>query len=204
MKRTITALTILMLCTLAVRAQQSINDIRKSYAEAKEHIARMSENFPADGAPAEFYHLHAALNLPATGPHFEDIRMYFGEKDSDAEVIYKPHYLWFLTTKYNYAVREYYEEYLFDKSGQLMFAYGINPDVVFGELYEFRLYFAGQRLLKAIVKKKSVDEKEYQEVYNGTKLPDELTETANYYRAKAKAYLPFFENIENITYPYSE
>ena len=203
MKRTILAIAFMTLCTLGAGAQQTIEGIRKAYADVKEYIARMSENFPADGIPAEFYHLHAALNLPATGPHFEDIRMYFGELN-DNDRIYAPHYLHFASTKYNFAVREYYEEYLFDNKGQLLFAYGVNPDVVFGEQYEFRLYFDGPRLLKAIVKKKKVDEKDYQEVYNGTKLPDDYTETANMYRDKAKAFLNLFKHVEDVTYPYTE
>ena len=85
-----------------------------------------------------------------------------------------------------------------------MFVYGVNPDVVFGDLYEFRLYFNDQQLQKAIVKKKAVDEKEYQEVYNGPKLPEAFAEPANIYRAKAKTYLTFFKNVEDVVYPYSE
>lgn len=192
-----------MLWTAGVRAQQTIEDIRKAYANVKEYIGMMSENFPSDGIPAEFYHLHVALNLPATGPHFEDIRMYFNDLE-DGDRIYAQHYLRLLTTKYNFAVREYYEEYLFDEKGQLMFVYGVNPDVVFGEQYEFRLYFSNQTLLKAIVKKKRVDEKEYQEVFNGKKLPEDYTEELNTYRAKASSYLTLFKNVENVTYPYTE
>ena len=203
-KKLFTMFTAIILLGGVTCAQaQTIDDIRKAYADVKEYIAMMSENFPSDGIPAEFYHLHVALNLPATGPHFEDIRMYFGEKEHH-DMIYAPHYLRFLTTKYNFAVREYYEEYLFNGKGQLMFVYGVNPDVVFGELYEFRLYFNDQQLQKAIVKKKAVDEKEYQEVYNGPKLPEAFAEPANIYRAKAKTYLTFFKNVEDVVYPYSE
>ena len=118
------------------KAQYTIEDIRKSYASVKEYIAQMS------------------------GDH-EHLWMYYSELEGSP--IYPPHYLWFATRKYNYAVREYYEEYLYDRKGQIMFIYASNPDVIFGEIFEFRLYYDGQRLLKCIVKQRKWDEKNYRE-----------------------------------------
>ena len=148
------------------KAQYTIEDIRKSYASVKEYIAQMSGEFPTDGIPDEYYHLNIEQNLPGTGPHHEHLWMYYSELEGSP--IYPPHYLWFATRKYNYAVREYYEEYLYDRKGQIMFIYATNPDVIFGEIFEFRLYYDGQRLLKCIVKQRKWDEKNYREVYNGS------------------------------------
>jgi len=204
MKRIITAITILALWAPVVRAQHTIEDIRKDYANVKEYIGMMSEDFPSGGIPAQFYHLHVAQNLPATGPHFEDVRMYYGEEEG-GELIYEKHYLWFLTTKYNFAAREYYEEYLYDKNGKLTFAYGIEPDLDTGEFVEYRLYYDGKRLLKCIVKKRKMDgETEFREVYNGTKIPEEYTRTIGWYEAKAKQFIQLFKDIESVAYPYNE
>ena len=162
----------------------------------------MSGEFPAEGTPEEYYHLHVEQNLPGTGGHHEHLRMYYGELERDD--IYPPHYLWFATRKYNFAVREYYEEYLYDNKGQIMFIYATNPDVVFGEMYEFRLYYDGQRLLKCIVKQRKVDEKNYREVYNGPAIPEAYTETTDMLRGTANVNLRLFKQIEDVAYPYSE
>ena len=107
MRRVIIVIAFLTFSTLVAHAQYTIEDIRKSYASVKEYIAQMSGEFPTDGIPHEYYHLNVEQNLPGTGPHHEHVWMYFGEQEVDA--IYPPHYLWFTTKKYNFAVREYYE-----------------------------------------------------------------------------------------------
>ena len=202
MRRLFVVIACLALWAEAANAQYKIEDIRQSYANVKEHIGRMSGEFPAEGTPEEYYHLHVEQNLPGTGGHHEHLRMYYGELEGD--VIYPPHYLWFATRKYNFAVREYYEEYLYDNKGQIMFIYATNPDVVFGEMYEFRLYYDGQRLLKCIVKQRKVDEKNYREVYNGPAIPEAYTETTDMLRGTANVNLRLFKQIDDVAYPYSE
>ena len=202
MRRVIIVIAFLTFSTLVAHAQYTIEDIRKSYASVKEYIAQMSGDFPTDGIPHEYYHLNVEQNLPGTGPHHEHVWMYFGEQEVDA--IYPPHYLWFTTKKYNYAVREYYEEYLYDNQGRIMFIYATNPDVVFGEIYEFRLYFDGQRLLKCIVKQRQADEKTYREVYNGPTIPEAYQETTGMLQGNATVNLRLFKEIDNVSYPYTE
>ena len=85
-----------------------------------------------------------------------------------------------------------------------MFIYATNPDVVFGEMYEFRLYYDGRRLLKCIVKQRKVDEKNYREVYNGPAIPEAYTETTDMLRGTANVNLRLFKQIEDVAYPYSE
>ena len=108
----------LLLClvwSLSAVAQNTIDSIRKEYQGVKEWIALMSENFPSDGIPPEYYELRVAQNLAGSGPHHENIRMYYGELASDEEGDpYPPHFLRFATAEYNFAAREYHEEYLFD------------------------------------------------------------------------------------------
>ena len=202
MRRVFTVFLFLALWIQGAQAQYTIEDIRKSYANVKEHIARMSGEFPGEGIPHEYYHLNVEQNLPGTGPHHEHLWMYYDELESDA--IYPPHYLWFATKKYNYAAREYYEEYLYDNKGQLMFIYATNPDVVFGDIFEFRLYYDGQHLLKCIVKQRKWDEKSYREVYNGPEAPGTYIETIKMLRGSADINLRLFRQIEDVSYPYSE
>jgi hypothetical protein len=202
MRRVFTVFLFLTLWIQGAQAQYTIEDIRKSYANVKEHIARMSGEFPSEGIPHEYYHLNVEQNLHGTGPHHEHLWMYYDELESDA--IYPPHYLWFATKKYNYAAREYYEEYLYDNKGQLMFIYATNPDVVFGDIFEFRLYYDGQHLLKCIVKQRKWDEKSYREVYNGPEAPGAYIETIKMLRGSADVNLRLFRQIEDVSYPYSE
>ena len=116
MKTLITTI-LLVLSVQGAVAQQTIEDIRKAYASAKEYIGMMSDDFPGEGIPPEYYHLHVSQMLPATGLHREDIRLYYNdveEENKEEPRIYPLHYLRFASTKYNYAAREFYEEYLYD------------------------------------------------------------------------------------------
>ena len=121
----------LLLCIagyLSVSAQNTVESIRKEYQNVHEWMAQMGDNFPSDGIPPVYFDLRVVQNLPATGPHQENIRMYYGELESEEEGDpYPPHYLRFVTAKYNFAAREFYEEYLYDDKGQVMFIYAITP-----------------------------------------------------------------------------
>jgi hypothetical protein len=98
----------------------------------------------------EYYDLHVIQNLPATGPHHENIRMFYGKEEQEDEENYNPyppHYLRFTTAKYNFAARQFYEEYLYDNKGQVIFIYAITPDVDENmTLYELRMWFNGKHL----------------------------------------------------------
>ena len=114
--------------TLTAGAQNTIENIRKEYQAVHEMIAQMTPD--KDGMwqmPPTYFDLNVVQNLPATGPHKENIRMYYGELESDEEEYnpYPPHYLRFTTAKYNFAAREFYEEYLYDNKGNVMFIYAI-------------------------------------------------------------------------------
>ena len=74
----------ILLCVagiLTASGQHTIESIRKDYQGVQEWISQMSDNFPTDGIPSEYYHLRVEQNLPGTGPHHEDIRMYYGEEE---------------------------------------------------------------------------------------------------------------------------
>ena len=79
MKKTFIAIMMLAGWMQTACAQHTIESIRKAYQENWEVINMMSDNFPSDGIPPEYYHVHVAQNLPGTGGHQENVRYYYGE-----------------------------------------------------------------------------------------------------------------------------
>lgn len=176
MNRFIVSLFVLLAGGMTASAQHTVESIRQLYGEVQEDIRRMAN----EEMPAEYYNLHVKQNLPATGPHDVNIYMYYDEKPGQAEnVIYPEHYLRFATTKYNYAAREYYEEYLFDAKGQLMFAYSRYVGEEMDNIYELRLWFNGKRLLQVMANENTSEDFShpvFRNVYTGTAIPEKFRE----------------------------
>lgn len=224
MKKTILLLLCLMAYTTICFSQNTVETIRKRYADAKAYIEshKDTEENLYDGATWPiYYHLEARMWLPGTGGHIEDIYFYYDEKEVDEDeegepVIYAPHYLTFVTTKYNFAAREYYEEYLFDEDGQLAFAYLYDPmwsepepedvqavsadTMVPDKEHEFRFYFNKGKLLRAIIKNRDDNKKPFSEVYSGTNLKDIYIGVQETAVEKANNYLQLFNDIDVSTY----
>jgi hypothetical protein len=139
--------------------------------------------------------------------------MYYGELEPEEEGDpYPPHYLRFATAKYNFAAREFYEEYLYDDKGQVMFIYAVTPDVTIGEmkLYELRMWFDGERLLRFTAKKveepfeyngfSSLRKATFKEVYSGTTIPELYQDETTRCRQRARRFLTMFKGIDDNTY----
>ena len=212
MKTLITTI-LLVLSVQGAVAQQTIEDIRKAYASAKEYIGMMSDDFPGEGIPPEYYHLHVSQMLPATGLHREDIRLYYNdveEENKEEPRIYPLHYLRFASTKYNYAAREFYEEYFYDDKGQVMFIYALTPDVEGGGdiwPYELRMWFDGQRLLRFNAKKfegpldyldiATLKKGTFKDEYTGKTIPKKFVSEADRCKQGAQRYQSLFKSIDN-------
>lgn len=207
----------LLLCmgwALAASAQNTIQSIRKAYQDVHEmidHMTAKGDDIPA--MPPEYFDLQVVQNLPATGGHKENIRMYYGELEPEEEGDpYPPHYLRFVTAKYNFAAREFYEEYLYDDKGQVMFIYAITPDVTIGEFkfYELRMWFDGKRLLRFTAKKaeeplenydfSSLRKATFKEEYSGTTIPELFQDETNRCQQRARRFLTMFKGIDDNTY----
>lgn len=197
---------------LMATAQNTVESIRKVYQSVHEWVARMTPN--EDGEtdwPQEYYDLHVMQNLPGTGPHSENIRMFYGEVETEEEEIYPPHYLCFTTAKYNFAAREFYEEYLYDDKGQVMFIYALTPDVD-DEMtpYELRMWFDGRRLLRFMAKKAegsveridiaSLRKTTFKEEYTGAAIPEKYSMEAGRCQQRAQRFLNMFRGIDENTY----
>ena len=212
MKKTI----ILLLCvasTLTASAQRTVESIRKEYQAVHERIAQMTPNKDREWeTPPEYFDLHVVQNLPATGPHSENIRMFYGELEPEEEGDpYPPHYLRFTTVKYNFAAREFYEEYLYDDKGQVMFIYAITPDVMLDELwpYELRMWFDGRRLLRFMAKRydgqpdyldiATLRKATWKEEYTGKAIPEKFRQETDRCQQRAQRYLSMFKGIDDNT-----
>ena len=111
-----------------------------------------------------------------------------------------PHYLQFTTAKYNFAAREFYEEYLYDDRGQVMFIYARTPDVDSGfvVLYELRMWFDNGHLLRFTAKRE--EGKAFKEIYSGTTIPEMYQSETDRCRQRAQRFLTMFKGIDDNTY----
>lgn len=206
MKKRIFVLLSFVICLQAGWAQNTVESIRQRYMEMKEYIAQNQGSDTYDGAFfGEYYHLQARQWLPATGGHLEDTYLYWGEAESDDTVIYKPHYVKFVTKKFNYAAREYYQEYLYDPDGNVAFIYAYDPMTQLeGDdddmQYEFRFYLNKGRLIKAIIKRKNWQEQDFKEVWSGTTLKPIYKSAFDEYKGVSRTMRELFINIEKEAY----
>ena len=198
---------------LCVGAQNTIESIRKEYNAVQEMIAMMTPDEDGfDAWPPEYYDINVVQNLPATGGHREKIRMYYGELPSEEEGDpYPPHYLRFVTAEYNFAAREFREEYLFDNKGQLLFIYALTPDVNedLSAVYELRMWFDGKRLLRFTAKRAEVKDyidletlqkAKFTEEYSGTSIPEKFQEEATRCQVRSLNMKKMFKGVDENTY----
>ena len=191
-----TILCILALCALTqtAQAQDLKKAIRAHYAEAKAYVDQVKK-MEAEGFSypvPQYFSAHVKQNLPATGFHQEEVLMYYQERRDSDEQIYPSLYLDFAVKKYNFAAREYYEEYLYDEQGRIQFIYATSPILDFENDYEFRLYFSGGQLAELLVKRRPQGKGEYTSVYTGKAIPEEYQSSySGYYSTSQNVMLTF-------------
>lgn len=201
MRQIIFVISLLCLCTLAAQAQDAKQAIRQHYADAKANIAQIQElEKSGDQYPVpQTYTVVIKQNLPATGYHEETLQMFYREELESDEQIYADLYLDFATQKYNFAAREYYQEYLYDKQGRIEFIYATEPDVINGIDYEYRFYFSQGRLIDVIVKNRKMGEGEttFNTVYQGKTVPAQYSKEYKSYVASSKSIMTVFKSIDS-------
>lgn len=218
MGRRISITLCLLVCIIQCGwAQSTVESIRKRYADIKEMIAEKTgeeENFNDGATFTQCYKVEASHWLPATGGHKENITFYFGERENEEDQIYDSHYLTFVTTKYNYSVREYYEEYLYDEDGKIAFIYAFAPYEYVEDTgsaddvplqIEFRFYFNKGKLLHAIIKKRPVEDNSttpFKVDYEGKKLNGYYDQAYQRYVYSAEKYGKLFNTLDETTYGY--
>lgn len=196
-----TILLLLAFCALPLTAQaQDVKKaIRAHYAEAKAYVDQVKK-MEAEGFSypvPQYFSAHVKQNLPATGFHQEEVLMYYQERrDSDSQ-IYPSLYLDFAVKKYNFAAREYYEEYLYDEQGRIQFIYATSPILDFENDYEFRLYFSGGQLAELLVKRRPQGKGDYTTVYTGKAIPEEYQSSYGGYYSMSQSVMRIFNAIND-------
>lgn len=188
-------------------AQNTIESIRSLYNGQKEEIARMTTpddlNY-AEGFPPIYYRINKVDNYPGTGPHREEITFYFGEKEGAAEdLVFPPKRVTFVTSKYNFAAPQFYEEYFYDKNERLVFLYKFMQDVSDGKEYELRVYLNNGKILKTIVKERPLtadSSGEFKETYSGIKIPEKFLDEYNSLLVQAATFKKLFHAIDETSY----
>ena len=207
MKKRIIALLCFAACLQVGWAQNTVESIRQRYNAMKEYIATHQGNDQYDGAEwGNWYHLEVRQWLPGTGGHVEETYFYYDEEEpEDEDVIYPPHYVKFITKKFNYAARKFHQEFLYDEDGSVAFIYSYDPMTSFdGDEhdmeYEFRFYLNKGKMIKGIVKRKDGDAKEFKEVWSGSTIKPIYKESFEEFVGNAKMMRQLFLDIEREAY----
>ena len=194
-----TILLLVAICALTqtVQAQDIKKAIREHYAEAKAYVDQVKK-MEAEGFSSpvpQYFSAHVKQNLPATGFHQEELLMYYQERRDSVEQIYPSLFLDFAIKKYNFAAREYYEEYLYDEQGRIQFIYATAPILDYENDYEFRLYFSDGRLVELLVKRRPQGKGEYTTVYTGKTVPEEYQYSYDGYCSTSQNVMRTFNAI---------
>ena len=199
---------------LTAKEKKAVEEIRQRYSDMKKMISLMGEGpdwqdraVDADspgGWPPEYFHVKVVQNLPATGYHEENVRIYYEEEEIPEE-IYPPLRMAFASSKYNFAARQYYEEYLYDKKGNLIFIFAQEPDLDTGMWRQMRFYMQGTKVVHTIVREcpltddlevRDLSQDPASEVYSGSGLPTGYIESVDTYVQKAKKIEKMFKAID--------
>ena len=194
----IVVLSLVALCGTA-QAQDVKSAIRQHYAEAKAYIEQIKQ-LEAEGdiyPVPQVFSVQVKQNLPATGYHEEDIKMYYREEQDSAEQIYPDLFLDFATKHYNFAARTFYEEYLYDKQGRLEFFYGSTPDIDEAMTFEheLRFYFDKGQLIEVLVKRRPIEGGTFTTIYQGKTLPKEYKDYYESRLSSSKGIMQTFKAI---------
>ena len=127
-----------------------IQKIRTRYAQVK---AKINENVNGynGGNRATLTMEHT---LPGTGKQKVNYTLYFTPYSSTGDGYLLDHKLEVVEASYNIAAQQFYEEYLFDDNGQIIFIYGRRPDTEQNGWIETRWYFNQFQVLKSSITKK--------------------------------------------------
>ena len=143
MKRILLGMLLLLSCFCGIQAQSDnprVAEIRKMYAKAKQDISN-AQKLAKEGLPANETVVNSNYMLPGSGPGKCTTHYYYTleEDENLGRYFFSPY---FITNSYNVAAHKYYQEFLYDKEGNLAFYYEKNNQS--GKDEETRLYFADE------------------------------------------------------------
>ena len=141
MKKLLTLL--LLLSTMAAQAQtgkaasDQVAKIRARYAEAKQMMANEGEDWMTQNHVV----VNATYMCPGAGPRNESIQFYFTLDEDETSDSFYSRTPYLITRSYNVAPRKFYEEYLYDAKGRLIFFYSSNDSYESEAKDESRYYW---------------------------------------------------------------
>lgn len=189
-----------MVGMLSVAAQDAVSVIRKHYAEAQKKVEEYEKAEKEEGSNVfpQYFEVNIVQNLPGTGPHHKRIKMYYYENDNEDWQPDEPmlmRSLQFVTQKYNFAAREFYEEYLYDEKGNIEFIYCRDADMddVGGE---YRLYFKNGKLFRALLSIRNPETDTYEQKHSGTNMPKEYEEYYKVCMYKVAKFKNLFDELD--------
>ena len=200
MKKMFFVLTCLLAMAQFATAQTAIENIRKRYNDMKQAVTTMADpyKFPVEmdedhSTVPCYYHLNIEENYPGTGMHHEDVFIYHDDVEGSGEEVFPPQRISFVTAKYNFAASQFYEEYLYDKSGRLEFIYAIMPSDNEYQDIEYRFYISAGKLIKAIVKTRKSENDDFKEVHNAASVPAKYSKDYQQFLKKSEQYKKLFQ-----------
>ena len=160
------------------KAQDAKAAIRQHYAAAKAYVEQQQQvEAGGDFYPVtQCFSVQVKQNLPGTGYHQEDVKLYYREEQDSA-------------------ARTYYEEYLYDQQGRIEFIYAALPDLDEGKDYELRFYFSKGELIETIVKSRPMGGSEFETVYQGKTVPKAYSDNYESRLGAAKGIMDLFKTI---------
>lgn len=183
--------------------QQTIDKIRTHYNEMRSYVDQMAtwdEEYPVP----TFYHVKIQENYPGTGRHEEDVYIYHDIVEPVADdVIFPPKRISFVTSKYNFAARGFYEEYLYDEKGNIEFIYGFAEYDEEDKDWEYRFYFKDGKPIKCIVKNRgyvdgNADSKGFSVVYEGSSVSKKFENIYKGFLGKSKKFKTLFSAVADV------
>lgn len=145
MKRIEIILVFILIVVFANSQNSEIVNIKQQYYNVHQEItAQQNQDVPENNAK-----IIVNQTMPAIGPQTIEYNFYFQLKDLEDDVSFE-HDLLFVTRTYNIAASYFfYEEFLYDLSGKLIFYYSSVHDTICKQL---RCYFKDDVLIKVIYK----------------------------------------------------
>lgn len=127
---------------------QDVPSIRKKYASVRENIARQKEIAEMrNNAVLTFNH-----NVPGIGPQTFKYEIFFTPYGRTNEGDLVAHKLTFIQCSFNIAAHDFYEEYLYDESGNPIFIFNRQADESEkNDFIEKRMYYHDKSLIKMTV-----------------------------------------------------
>lgn len=206
MNKLMISLMLVVVGTFHVAAQDATTIIRKHYAEAQQKVAEYSkgENDDYSSVFPQYYEVNIMQNLPGTGPHHEQMRLYFYEhelgEDGEPDGPMLARSLQFVTYKYNFAAREFYEEYLYDEKGNVEFVYMRNVDMYDGKGGECRMYFKSGRMFKVMLSACNLQTEKYEPSFSGSSMPNDNAELYDHGVYMVGKFKRLFDELDRDTF----